>query len=82
MDEARKERIRRELKKAGLFSQFDNDIFGDSKGQCKVIVVISDDRMAFRYQGDILETVVVTEDGEFIEQCERVKDLLTKKAEA
>jgi hypothetical protein len=36
----------------------------------------------FRYQEDVLETVVVTEDGEFIEQCERVKDLLTKKAEA
>lgn len=81
MDEARKERIKNELKKIGLFSEFDNDIFGDSKGQCKVIVAIYDDRVVFRYQGDFLQTVRTVTDKEFDFQCKRAKYVLMKKAE-
>ena len=82
MDEAKKERIKSELMKVGLFSEFDNDIFGDAKGQCKVIVVIYDDRVVFRYQGEFLQTVRTITDKEFDFQCKRLKNVLSKKAES
>ena len=67
--------------KVGLFSEFDNDIFGDAKGRCKVIVVIYDNRVVFRYQGEFLQTVRTITDKEFDFQCERLKNVLSKKAE-